>query len=135
MKLMGERYDALVSRLGEIRNINRALAVLSWDQQVNMPPGGVHGRGAQIGTLTRIEHDMIISDETARLLEDAAKEIEGAPYDSDEASLIRVVAQDVKEQTVLPSDLVTKMRNWKSRGIRCGQRHARTTISPRSRPF
>ena len=113
---MGEKYQALVSRLGEIRNINRALAVLGWDQQVNMPPGGAHGRAAQIGTLTRIEHDMIISDETKRLLEDAAKEIEGADYDSIEASMIRVVAQDVKEQTYLPSDLVTKMAELEVEG-------------------
>ncbi|MEO8392095.1 MAG: carboxypeptidase M32, partial [Chloroflexota bacterium] len=113
---MGDKYQALVNRLGEIRNINRALAVLGWDQQVNMPPGGAKERGAQIGTLTRIEHDMIISDETARLLEDAGKEVEGAPYDSIEASLIRVISQDVKEQTCLPSDLVTKMAELEVEG-------------------
>ena len=89
---MGEKYDALVNRLWEIRSVNRALAVLNWDQQVNMPPGGAEARAAQIGTLSRIEHEMTISDETARLLEDAASEIEGADYDSDEASLVRVVS-------------------------------------------
>ena len=106
---MGEKYQALVSRLAEIHDINRALAVLSWDQQVNMPPGGMKARAAQIGTLSRIEHDMIVSEETARLLEEAGKEIEGAAYDSDEASMVRVVSQDVKEQTCLPTDLVARI--------------------------
>ncbi|MEP7294457.1 MAG: carboxypeptidase M32, partial [Chloroflexota bacterium] len=106
---MGEKYQALISHLAEIRNVNRALAVLGWDQQVNMPPGGAKGRAAQIGTLSRIEHEMMISDETARLLEDAAAEVEGADYDSDEASMIRVVRQDVQEKTCLPTALVTKM--------------------------
>ena len=69
---MGENYQALLAHLAEIRNINRALAVLGWDQQVNMPPGGAKARAAQIGTLSRLEHEMLISDQTARLLEDAA---------------------------------------------------------------
>ena len=106
---MGEKYQQLASHLAEIRNINRALAVLGWDQQVNMPPGGAKARAAQIGTLSRIEHEMFTSDETARLLEDAAKEIDGADYDSIEASMIRVVRQDVNERTCLPTELVTKM--------------------------
>src|SRR3982750_4661710 len=116
INVMGDKYQALVDRLAEIRNITRALAVLGWDQQVNMPPGGAKERGAQIGTLTRIEHDMIISDETRRLLEDAAKEVEGMPYDSVEASMIRVVAQDIKENTALPSDLVAKMAELEVEG-------------------
>ncbi|HVU11372.1 MAG TPA: carboxypeptidase M32 [Phototrophicaceae bacterium] len=106
---MGEKYQALVSRLAEIRNINRAIAVLSWDQQVNMPPGGMAARAAQIGTLSRIEHDMIISDETRRLLEDASSEIDGMPYDSTEASMVRVVAKDVHLQTCLSTELVAKI--------------------------
>jgi carboxypeptidase Taq len=106
---MGEKYDALLSHLAEIRNVNRALAVLGWDQQVNMPLGGAKSRAQQIGTLSRIEHEMFISDATARLLEEAGREIEGMDYDSDEASMVRVVSQDVKEKTCLPTELVTKL--------------------------
>lgn len=113
---MGEKYQALVKRLAEIRNVNRALAVLSWDQQVNMPPGGASARAAQMATLTRIEHDMLISDETARLLEEAAREIEGAPYDSVEASMIRVISQDVREQTCIPTELVGRLAEMKVLG-------------------
>ena len=106
---MGEKYQALVSRLAEIRNIDRALAVLNWDQQVKMPPGGASARAAQIGTLTRIAHEMLISEETQRLLDDARGEIDGAAYDSVEASMVRVVSQDVREQTCLPTELVAKI--------------------------
>ena len=105
---MGEKYQALAARLAEIRNINRAIAVLSWDQQVNMPPGGASARAAQIGTLTRIEHELLVSEETQRLLDEAGREVAGAAYDSIEASTVRVVGQDVKEQTCLPTDLVAK---------------------------
>ncbi len=84
-------------------------AVLGWDQQVNMPPGGAEARASALSTLARIEHDMLVSDETARLLEDADKEMAGADYNSDEASLIRVTKQDYAEATCLPSELVGEM--------------------------
>ncbi len=106
---MSEKYSALVERLKEIRSVAHALAVLEWDQQVNMPPGGAAARASQLATLSRIEHDMMTSDETARLLEAAAREIEGADYDSDEASLVRVTQKDYDEATCLPSDLVGEM--------------------------
>lgn len=106
---MGEKYQKLVSHLAEIRNVNRAAAVLGWDQQVNMPPGGAKNRAAALGTLSRIEHEMFIGDETRRLLDEAEEEIAGAPYDSDEASMIRVVRQDVREKTCLPTELVRQM--------------------------
>ncbi len=106
---MGEKYQALVARLKEIRNVTHTIAVMDWDQQVNMPPGGSAARASQLATLARIEHDMMISDETARLLEDAAAEIDGAAYDSDEASMIRVSRKDYEEATCIPSDLVAEL--------------------------
>jgi carboxypeptidase Taq len=106
---MGEHYQALLKHLADVRNINRAQALLDWDQQVNMPPGGAEARAAQMGTLSRIGHELFTGDATARLLEAAASEIDGAPYASDEASMIRVVQHDYAERTRIPSDLVERM--------------------------
>jgi carboxypeptidase Taq len=105
---MGEKYQALVEHLGEITNINRAEGLLGWDQQVNMPPGGAGARARQIATLARIGHEMFVDERTARLLEDAEREIAGMPYDSDEASLVRVVREDYRERTRLPSSFVAE---------------------------
>jgi carboxypeptidase Taq len=106
---MGEKYEQLVKRLSDVRNLNNAAAVLGWDQQTYMPQGSAEPRAYQLETLARIGHEMLVSDETARLLEDAAKEIEGADYDSNEASLIRVFKQDYEEQFKLPTDLVAEL--------------------------
>ena len=106
---MTEKYQQLVKRLEDVHNLNHAAAVLGWDQQTHMPPGGAEARAAQLTTLSRLAHEMFVSDETARLLEDAAREVEGAEYDSVEASLIRVVRQDYEEQVKLPSELVAKI--------------------------
>jgi carboxypeptidase Taq len=104
---MGEKYEALKAHLAEARNVNNAVAILNWDQQTHMPPGGAHARAAQLGTLSRIGHEMFANDTTARLLDDAAQEIEGMDYDSDEASLLRVVRLDYEEAVKLPASLVS----------------------------
>ncbi|PJF25428.1 MAG: carboxypeptidase, partial [Phototrophicales bacterium] len=83
--------------------------LLDWDQQVNMPQGGAEARAAAMGTLSRIGHELFISEKTPRLLDAAAAEIAGAPYESDEASMIRVVRQDYQEKICLPAELVEQM--------------------------
>ncbi|MDX2139248.1 MAG: carboxypeptidase M32 [Chloroflexota bacterium] len=105
---MGEKYEALVEHTREINNINAAAGLLGWDQQVNMPPGGAMARARQMATLARIGHELLVSDETARLIEDAEREVAGMPYDSDEASLVRVFKQDYAENTRLPSSYVAE---------------------------
>lgn len=106
---MGEKYEALVERLRAIRDIDRATAVLGWDQQVNMPRGGARARASQLATLSKIGHEMLVSDETARLIEDAETEIGDAPYDSNEASMIRIAKRDFHHSSCIPSKLVGEM--------------------------
>ncbi|MEL6406413.1 MAG: carboxypeptidase M32 [Chloroflexota bacterium] len=105
---MSEKYTQLVSRLKEITNLGNAAAVLSWDQETAMPAGGAAARASQMSTLARISHEMMVSDETARLLDDAEAEIDGKAYDSDEASMLRVVGQDYADATKLPSEFVAE---------------------------
>lgn len=106
---MGQHLDALKAHLAEIVNLEHAAAVLAWDQQTYMPPGGTEARAAQLQTLSRIRHEMFVSDTTARLLQNAALEIDGSDYDSDEASLIRVVRQDYEELIKVPAELVAEI--------------------------
>ena len=103
---MGAKYDELLRQLRDIHNINMAMNLMGWDRQVNMPRGGAEARAAQIGTLAKIAHERFTSDEMGKLLDEAAAEVEGMPYDSDEASMVRVVKEDYAEQTRLPTEFV-----------------------------
>lgn len=113
---MGEKYDALLAHMKDIDNIGTARSLLAWDQRTQMPPQGGAVRASQIATLSRIYHEMFTSETTARLIEEAASEIDGAPYDSHEASLIRLVQRDYEDATRLPSDFVKRMSELTSRG-------------------
>ncbi len=112
---MGEKYEALTTRLKQIRNLNRAGAVLRWDMETQMPPGGASARGDQLATLSRVAHEMFIADETGQLLEDAEAELNGSNYDSDEASMMRIVREDFDEAVRQPSDFVEAFTELRSR--------------------
>ncbi|MGH7808860.1 MAG: carboxypeptidase M32, partial [Candidatus Binatia bacterium] len=91
---MSEKLKQLKEILGEVADVNRAISVLDWDQQVNMPPGGNEARGQQLATLGKIAQEKATSDEIGRLLEDLKQEFAGvASADSEDAALIRVAAR------------------------------------------
>jgi len=105
---MGKQYEALVARLREIHNVGMAASILSWDQQTQMPRGGAEARASQLATLSKIEHEMFTSEITGQLLADAATEVADADYDSDAASMVRVVQEDYDNSTKIPTKWVTE---------------------------
>ncbi|MBI1729946.1 carboxypeptidase M32 [Candidatus Acetothermia bacterium] len=105
---MGQKLAALKERLGTISDINSSLAMISWDQETYMPPGAAKFRGYQLATLGRLSHELFTADETGTLLDAAAKEVKGLDYDSDDASLIRIVKRDYELARKLPSSLVAE---------------------------
>ena len=82
--------------------------MLSWDQQVNMPPGGAEIRANQMATLGRITHDREISPALGRLLDALQPYAETLDPDSDDARLIRVAARDFEKATRVPSEFVAE---------------------------
>jgi carboxypeptidase Taq len=106
---MSERLSRLKDILGEISDLNRAAFVLAWDQETYMPPGGINHRADQLTTLRRIAHVRFTADEVGELLEQAAVEVGSMPFDSDDASLVRVTRRDYEHARKLPLDLVAEV--------------------------
>lgn len=103
-----EKYQQLKARMAEITDIYKAAALLNWDQQTQMPPAGAEARAQQLGTLSKIAHQMHVADETGRLIEAAAADLDGADYDSDEAAFVRVAKRDYEQATRLPPEFVAE---------------------------
>ena len=106
---MNADYRDLKERLGEIHDLHKARALLSWDHQVKMPQGGAAVRAEQLATLDRLAHVALVSDEIGSLLDRLAPFTESEPYDSDEASLVRVTRQDWEKARRVPADLRADM--------------------------
>ena len=111
---MRDKLETLNTKLKEVHNIYSAAAVLGWDQQVFMPPGGAQARAEQLATLSKLAHERFTTDEIGSLLEELAGA--GFDYDSDEASLIRVVRRDYDKACKLPLPLVEEMSRTFSLG-------------------
>jgi carboxypeptidase Taq len=101
--------ETLRERIGEIHDLDRASALLGWDQQTKMPPGGAGVRAEQLATLGRLAHEALTSDEMGRLLDELAPLEDSLGYDSDEASLIRLVRRDWEKARRVPAELQAEM--------------------------
>ena len=105
---MSEKLSKLKELLGEVADLNKAASVLSWDQQVNMPPGGSEGRGQQLATLGKIAQEKFTSDEVGRLLDDLKQEYAGAAAENDDAAMVRVAARDYDKARCVPPEFVAE---------------------------
>ncbi len=105
---MEEKLQTLKTRLGEVHDLNKAAALLGWDQQTYMPPGGAAARAEQLATLQKTAHNWFITDEIGELIEALSSDRTGWEYESDEASLVRVTARDYEKARKIPSELVAQ---------------------------
>jgi carboxypeptidase Taq len=106
---MQERLEKLKNILATISDLERAAAVLEWDMQTNMPPGGFETRGYQMGTLESLAHDRFVSDEVGELLEDLNPYRGSLDPESDDACLIEVTQREYLKQIKVPSDYVAEL--------------------------
>src|SRR4029077_16262164 len=63
----------------------------------------------QLTTLRSIAHARFTSDEVGELLGEAEVEVGGQPFDSDDASLVRVTRRDYDQARRLPPELVAEI--------------------------
>jgi carboxypeptidase Taq len=99
----------LRTRLAEVADLNHVGALVGWDQQTYMPPGGGAARAEQSATLQKIVHQMFIAEETGRLLDAAAGEVSSAEPDSDEARLVSVTRRDYEKARKVSAELVAEI--------------------------
>lgn len=99
---MSPAFQALLDRYRDIDALKSAGSLLSWDRQVLMPPGGTAARSAHTSALSRMAHELLVSEETARLIEQAQA---GAEAD-DERDMVRAFRRDYDVAVKLPVALV-----------------------------
>jgi len=117
MSEMEQKLQQLKARLLEINNIEGAAAVLGWDQQTYMPPGGAEARGRQMATLARLLQEKFIDPAVGKMLDDLQPYVESLPYDSEDASLIRVTRRDYERATKIPPAFMAEFNEHASRGF------------------
>lgn len=105
---MPDKINQLKKYINEITDIYTAVALLGWDQQVNMPHGGAEDRGHVLATLARIGHQKVTSPEVGQLIEDAGLEAAQDDPDSDDARLVRVSRREYVKRSKVPARWVAE---------------------------
>jgi carboxypeptidase Taq len=93
--------------LREVFDLNHAIAVMTWDQETYMPPGGVTSRANSLSSLGRRAHELFTSAAVGRLLEEL--ETQGLDPDTDDGALVRVTRRDYDLEVKIPGDLVAEI--------------------------
>ncbi len=99
----------LQQRLGEVTTLGMVGAVLDWDHQTYMPPGGVTARARQLALISKLQHDMHVAAETERLLQAAERDGANLDADSDDTAYLRVARRNFDRATKLPTALVEEI--------------------------
>lgn len=113
-----DAYQHLVAHSRESADLGAALELLSWDQQVMLPPAGHPGRAAQIGAMTAILHRRA----TDPRLGDWLAACEGSALTADpttpEAANLREWRRDYDLAVKIPEDLAVALARAASAGQR-----------------
>lgn len=105
---MEEKLNQLKILVAEIVDLGQAAAVLAWDQQTNMPPGGAESRANQLSYLGKLSQEKSISPEIGKLLEELLPYADQIDPDSDDARFIKVTHKGYKKATCVPVEWVVE---------------------------
>ncbi|MBN2676824.1 MAG: carboxypeptidase M32 [Anaerolineaceae bacterium] len=105
---MLKELDLLKSLLAEVSDLNRTSAVLGWDQQTYMPPGGSEDRGHQLSLLAKLAHEKFVSKKIGDLLDSLQEYGKQLDPDSNDACLIRQTRHDYLKATRVPTEWVAE---------------------------
>ena len=106
---MGDALERLKGRLTRIADLERVARLLTWDQQTMMPPAGAAHRADHLATLRLLSHELLIAEETGRLLEELRPLEESLDPGSDDGALVRLARRDYDKAVRVPAELGAEM--------------------------
>ena len=105
---MADKLAQLRAHYAEYHDLASTGALLDWDQQTLMPPGGGPARARQSALLGRLAHEKLTDPAFGRLLDEAQAYADGLPYEHDDAAFVRVARREYERAVKVPSDFVGK---------------------------
>lgn len=99
---MEAKLQELKQRLQEVSDLQHVGSLLHWDQATYMPPGGAPARGRQLAIVAQLAQEKFTDASIGRLLDELEPWAEQLPYDSNEASLVRVTRREYERALKVP---------------------------------
>ncbi len=109
MTKIEENIQKLRRIIAELSDLGGIQALLGWDQQVYMPPGGAEDRANQSALIAGIMHDKATSETAGKLIEDLAAEIPDLEADDDIAREVKVAKRMYDRLTKVPKEKLIEL--------------------------
>ncbi len=103
---MEEKLNELKEIMGTLTDLNHAAALLGWDQETYMPPGGVESRGRSLATLGQMAQEISTDEKVGKLIEALEPWATEQDPDSDDARLIVVSRRGYDKAVKVPPKMV-----------------------------
>ena len=112
MRKCMDAYDELMMRLKDIDLIGQIGGLMSWDQEVLMPPKAAALRAEQLAWISKTGHERLTDSKIGVLLDilESAKDL-----DDIQSANIRLARQSYERATKLPTDFVEEMAKHRSK--------------------
>ena len=107
---MSSDYDKLEQKVKKIVNLEEAVEVLHWDQEVMMPEGGAKARSQQLSTISGLQHRLLQSDELSEIIES----LDSKNLSEGEAAVLREISREHERSKKVDSQLVEKISEQSS---------------------
>ncbi len=99
-----DRYQFLLDTFKRLNRIDHAITMLSWDQMVMMPSGGVTSRSETLAELTVMRHELLSADSVGDAIAVCEDGLEGFP--AGERRSVQEMRNAYQDVNCVPSDLV-----------------------------
>ncbi len=111
-----KEYDKMLDISKDIRYIERAMALLAWDERTYMPQGAVKGRSETKGYLSKLHHKKLTSDKVKKILDELNKPSNYGDLDEVQKANVREMTRDFERAYNIPEELVEKLSKAASEG-------------------
>ncbi|MEO1000986.1 MAG: carboxypeptidase M32 [Pseudomonadota bacterium] len=105
-------YDALLAHHARIAALDRVSGLLSWDQEVMMPPKGAEARAEEAGALAAVLHGLRTDPRIGEWLAAVPEET----LDATGRANLRLARRDFARATRVPPDLAEEIARTTARG-------------------
>jgi len=124
-------YEDLLDRLRRKYVLGTVGDLLGWDEQVNLRPGSVKQREAQLELLAELQHGAETAPELGRLID----ELEGGPQSPEAACVVREARRDYDRARKLPVAFIRERASLGSRAYHAWVEARRENDFPAFQPF
>lgn len=130
---VSETYSRFIEIVKKMGNLGYAYSVLSWDQEVMMPDGGIQARASQKAVLASTIHEILISDELGELIEKLEESVES--LDEYSHANLREAKREHSRAKNVPPELVGEIASTSSEAIEIWKKARRDSDFDKFAPY